>query len=206
MARVRSNQLCKRLAVAAADRALQGGQVLAEALQQFQHRLAVGEKDVAPHHRVGGRDPGEVAEAAGGIGDDLGLQVLGRARSRCRRSYRRSDAAGARSPPAPCRGDRRPSSRPACRPAPTAGSPWPPPRARSRAAASGCTSGRGTTRRSRLPGPECSVPATGWPGTKCTRSGNTGRNVSIAAPLTEPTSVTIAPSRNAGAIRRPISA
>src|SRR5947209_8889791 len=62
----------QHLTVAAADRPLQGGQILAEPLQEFQDRLAVGEKDVAPHDRVGGGDAGEVAETAGGIGDDLG--------------------------------------------------------------------------------------------------------------------------------------
>ena len=41
IARVRVNQLLQGVAFAAADRALQRGQVLAEALQQFEHRLAV---------------------------------------------------------------------------------------------------------------------------------------------------------------------
>ena len=107
------------------------------------------------------------------------LQVLARARSRCRRSCRRSDAAGARSPPAPCRGGRPPSSRPACRPPPTAASTLP--------TASGAVSGGGVRMHQRswnnsakpASGPECSVPATGWPGTKCTPPGNSGCSVSI---------------------------
>src|SRR5688572_14773648 len=61
------------LALAPADRALQGGQILAEAAQHFQHRLAVVEEDVAPHDRVGRRDAGEVAETGGGELDDLAL-------------------------------------------------------------------------------------------------------------------------------------
>ena len=52
------------------------GQILAEALQHLEHRLAVVEEDVAPHHRIGGRDAGEVAEAAGGEFDHLGFQRL----------------------------------------------------------------------------------------------------------------------------------
>src|SRR5881227_492624 len=60
------------LGVTAADRALQGGQILAEALQQLQNRLAVRQEDVAPHHRVGGGDAGEVAEPPGRESDDLG--------------------------------------------------------------------------------------------------------------------------------------
>jgi hypothetical protein len=53
-----------------------GGQVLVEALQDLKHRLAVVEKDVAPHNRVGGHDPGEVAKAAGRELDDLGFEAV----------------------------------------------------------------------------------------------------------------------------------
>ena len=65
IARVRVNQLLQLVAFAPADGALQRGQILAEALQHFEHRLAVVQEDVAPHHRIGGGDAGEVAEAAG---------------------------------------------------------------------------------------------------------------------------------------------
>ena len=41
-------------------------EVLVEAAEHFQHRVLVGEEDVAPHGRVGGGDAGEVAKAAGG--------------------------------------------------------------------------------------------------------------------------------------------
>ena len=46
---------------------MQGKQILAKAAQGFQHRLAVIEEDIAPKFRVGGRDTGEIAKAAGGI-------------------------------------------------------------------------------------------------------------------------------------------
>ena len=42
-------------------------------------------------------------------------------------------------------------------------------------------------------GPECSVPATGWAGTRCTPLGRCGATWRMTAPLTEPTSVTMAP-------------
>ena len=42
-------------------------------------------------------------------------------------------------------------------------------------------------------GPECSVPATGCAGTKCTPAGRCGPMSRTIAPLTEPTSDTIAP-------------
>src|ERR1700680_941407 len=55
-----------RLAVAAADRAGELGEVLVEGAEHFQHRILVGEEYVAPHDRIGGRDAGEVAKTAGG--------------------------------------------------------------------------------------------------------------------------------------------
>ena len=73
-------------------------------------------------------------------------------------------------------------------------------RRRCPAAASGCTSGCRRARRSRRPGPECSVPATGCAGTKCTPSGRCGATAATTAALTEPTSVTMAPGFSAGAI------
>src|ERR1700689_5303567 len=49
-------------------------------------------------------------------------------------------------------------------------------------------------------GPECSVPATGCAGTKCTPLGMCGPISRTMAPLTEPTSDTIAPGLSCGAI------
>ena len=49
-------------------------------------------------------------------------------------------------------------------------------------------------------GPECSVPATGCAGTKCTPAGRCGAMSRTTAPLTEPTSETIAPGLRCGAI------
>src|SRR4051812_21692516 len=49
-------------------------------------------------------------------------------------------------------------------------------------------------------GPECSVPATGWAGTKWTPCGICGPMSRAMAPLTEPTSETIAPASRNGAI------
>src|SRR5258708_20857454 len=56
----------QRLAVAAADRARQLGEILVEGAKHFQHRVLVGQEYVAPHVRVGGRDAGEVVKAARG--------------------------------------------------------------------------------------------------------------------------------------------
>jgi hypothetical protein len=49
-------------------------------------------------------------------------------------------------------------------------------------------------------GPECSVPATGWPGTTWTCLGSAARIASRARVLHEPTSVTMAPALRCGAI------
>ena len=76
--------------------------------------------------------------------------------------------------------------------------------------AAGSASGSGVSRVQRLskscanpaPGPECSVPASGCAGTKCTPAGTCGATASITARLTEPTSLSVAP----GASRGPISA
>ena len=48
-------QVEQRVAVAPADRALQRGQILGEALEHLEHRLPVGEEHVAPHRRVATR-------------------------------------------------------------------------------------------------------------------------------------------------------
>ena len=54
------------LAVAAPDRAGQLRQIFLEGAEHFQHAVLVGEEHVAPHRRIGRRDAGEIAEAAGG--------------------------------------------------------------------------------------------------------------------------------------------
>jgi hypothetical protein len=68
----------EHFAVRDADRALEGGQVLGEALEHFQHRVLVGQEDVAPYRRVRRGDAGEVAEAAGRIFDDFALGASSR--------------------------------------------------------------------------------------------------------------------------------
>ena len=42
--------------------------------QHFQHRVAIGQEHVAPHHRIGRGDAGEIAEARGRELDDLRLR------------------------------------------------------------------------------------------------------------------------------------
>ncbi len=49
-------------------------------------------------------------------------------------------------------------------------------------------------------GPDCSVPAIGWPGTKCTPAGTCGAMSRTTAAFTEPTSVRMAPGCRCGAI------
>ena len=53
------------IAVALADRLGQRRNVFVEAAEHFQHRVLVGEKDVAPHGRIGGGNAREIAETAG---------------------------------------------------------------------------------------------------------------------------------------------
>ena len=55
-------------------------------------------------------------------------------------------------------------------------------------------------------GPECSVPAIGWPGTKCTPSGMKGPRSRRTERLDEPVSVTIMPGLSAGFMASPIRA
>ena len=50
------------------------------------------------------------------------------------------------------------------------------------------------------PGPEFSVPARGWAGTKWTPPGRPGSTASITARLTDPTSDKVAPGLSRGAI------
>src|SRR6266481_724687 len=52
----------QRLAVAAADRARQLGEVLVEGAEHLQDRFLVGKEHIAPHDRVGGGDAREVAK------------------------------------------------------------------------------------------------------------------------------------------------
>ena len=69
-------QALQRLAVADANRALQPRQILRQAAQHFQHRLAIIEEYVAPHHRVRSGNAGEVPKTRGRKFDDLGFQVV----------------------------------------------------------------------------------------------------------------------------------
>ena len=65
--RARSCEMIEQgLAVAAADRARQLREVFVEGAEHFQHRVLVGEEHVPPHGRIGRRDAGEIAKAAGG--------------------------------------------------------------------------------------------------------------------------------------------
>ena len=57
--------------VAEADGALQREELLGEAAEDVEGRVLVGQEHVAPHRGVGGGDAGEVAEAGGGVVDDL---------------------------------------------------------------------------------------------------------------------------------------
>ncbi|MCY1425077.1 hypothetical protein D9M71_408560 [compost metagenome] len=59
------------LPVPLVDSLAQVVEVVAEYIEDAQHRLAVGEEDVVPHHRIAAGDPREVAEAAGGITEDF---------------------------------------------------------------------------------------------------------------------------------------
>ena len=61
----------QRFAVAAADRAGELRQILVEGAEHFQHGFLVVQEHVAPHRRVGRRDAGEIAKAAGGELDHL---------------------------------------------------------------------------------------------------------------------------------------
>src|SRR6266404_2928109 len=62
---------------APADGALQVEEVFLEALQHFEHGLAVVQEYVAPHRRVGGGDAREIAEAAGGEAQYLAVEMAG---------------------------------------------------------------------------------------------------------------------------------
>ena len=61
--------------------------------------------------------------------------------------------------------------------------------------AAGVSTHQRPTNRSGKPadGPECSVPAIGWPGMKCTPAGTIGSSAFITWPFTEPTSERMAP-------------
>src|SRR5579859_517899 len=76
-------ELEQLVALAPADGAGERLQVLGEAAEGLQHRVLVGQEDVAPHGRVGGGDAGEVAKAPGGVLHHLAagdaLEVGGRA-------------------------------------------------------------------------------------------------------------------------------
>jgi hypothetical protein len=50
------------LTIPHADRALQHEKLLGEAAQNIQRRILVGQEHIAPHGRIAGRDPGEIAK------------------------------------------------------------------------------------------------------------------------------------------------
>src|SRR6056297_2671334 len=81
------------IAVTGADRALQREEFLGEATEDLQRGILVVEEHVAPHGRVAGRDPGEIAKPGGGILDDLAVghpaQVIGHAHHRVGDQMRR---------------------------------------------------------------------------------------------------------------------
>jgi hypothetical protein len=54
------------IAVTLADRLGQGRDVFVEVAEHFEDRILVGEKDVAPHGRVGGGNAREIAKAVRG--------------------------------------------------------------------------------------------------------------------------------------------
>ena len=55
-------EIVKRVAFAPADRPLECGQILREAPENFQHRLAIVQEHVAPHRRITRRDAREITE------------------------------------------------------------------------------------------------------------------------------------------------
>ncbi len=81
------------VAIAGADRPLQREKLFGEAAEDFQRRLFVVKEDVAPHGRVGGGNPREIAETGGGIFDDLAIghapQIVGHAHHRIGDEVRR---------------------------------------------------------------------------------------------------------------------
>ncbi len=68
--------LLQALAVTGLDGLAELVQVLPEMAQRRQNRLAVGEKNVPPHHRVTGGNAREVPESAGGVTEDVLVVVL----------------------------------------------------------------------------------------------------------------------------------
>ena len=63
------------MAVSRIHRVAQGVEVTAEGVQGAQHRFAIGEEDVVPHHRIAAGNPREIAEAAGGVAENLEVLV-----------------------------------------------------------------------------------------------------------------------------------
>ena len=57
-----AENLLQFFTVADAYGALKSRQVFRQAAQHFQYRIAVGDKDVAPHHRIRCRNAREVSE------------------------------------------------------------------------------------------------------------------------------------------------
>ena len=128
-----------------------------------QQRVAIGEGDVAPHFRRTGRDAREIAEAAGGIAEDVRGVGPRRQLIHEREGEQVRQVRHGGEDPVVDRGIELAHPR-------AAGGP----EAATVATASGSVSGSGvsTTLRSRYSvanaaaAPVCSVPAIGWPGTK----------------------------------------
>ena len=62
------------MSVAGVDRRAQGVKIATKGIEYPQYRIAVGEKNVMPHHRIAAGNPGEIAKTTGGVAEYL--QVL----------------------------------------------------------------------------------------------------------------------------------
>lgn len=198
MERVRENS-SNSLSPSPADRPLQRSKVFREPCQHFEDGILVVQANIAPHGGVRGGETREISEAGSGIFDDfrLGyrLQIIRRADDVVGDDVRQM------------RDDRQNlvvvfgihfidarTERP-----PEILEPFQRLRIRARqrredAPALAEKTGKPAS------GPDFSVPASGWPGMKCTLSGICGAICAMTEALVEPTSVTMAPGFRCGAI------
>ncbi len=63
------------MAISGINGVAQGVEVAAEGVQGAQHRFAIGEEDVVPHHRVAAGNPREVAETTGGVTENIEVLI-----------------------------------------------------------------------------------------------------------------------------------
>ncbi len=63
------------MAIPGVDRIAQSVEIATEGVQGAQHRLAIGQEDVVPHHRVAAGNPREIAETTGGVTENLKVLV-----------------------------------------------------------------------------------------------------------------------------------